>query len=252
MARIAIISALFREVHPLVRKWEVLRYLPDHAVTIYHNERAVVAYAGMGQELATRACRAALACGEISAFVSAGWAGGLNPLIAPGEVVRPKFAVDAATGERYQAGGNRGALVTVARIADAEEKQRLASLHGGDLVDMEAAAVARFAQERNLPFYALKAISDAHDASLPDMNKFNRNGQFSVWRFLAYIAIRPGLWSTISEMSQRSLASRDALCKELEKWIAGEVRPVTQQQLIGVHDETLVGPEGFEPPTKGL
>jgi adenosylhomocysteine nucleosidase len=229
MARIAIISALFREVHPLVRKWEVLRYLPDRSVTIYHNERAVVAYAGMGQELATRACRAAIACGEISAFVSAGWAGGLNAHVVPGQVVRPKFVVDAATGMRYSAGGDRGTLVTVARVADAEEKQQLATAHGGDLVDMEAAAVARFALEHNLPFYALKAVSDAHDARLPDMNKFNRNGQFSVWRFLAHIAIRPGLWPTISEMSQRSLASRDVLCKELEGWIAGDIQPKTQQ-----------------------
>ncbi len=232
MARIAIICALFREVHPLVRKWDVLRYLPNRAVTIYHNEHAIVAYAGMGHELATAACEAAFACGEISAFVSAGWAGGLNARMIPGDLVRPKVVVDAATGKRYEAGGDRGTLVTVARVADADEKQRLAHAYCGDLVDMEAAAVASFAQEHNLPFYGLKAISDAHDARLPDMNKFNRDGQFSVWRFLAYIGIRPKLWAAISEMSQRSLASRDALCKELEKWIAADASPVKQQSAL--------------------
>jgi adenosylhomocysteine nucleosidase len=232
MARIAIICALFREVHPLVRKWDVLRYRPNRAVTIYHNEHAVVAYAGMGQELATVACEAALACGEISTFISAGWAGGLNAQAVPGTVVRPKIVTDAATGKKYEAGGDRGTLVTVSRVADAEEKQRLAEAYGGDLVDMEAAAVARFAQEHKLPFYAIKAVSDAHDASLPDMNKFNRNGQFSVYRFIAYIAIRPGLWQAISEMSQRSLSSRDALCKELEKAIAGEVKPNDEPSVI--------------------
>jgi adenosylhomocysteine nucleosidase len=232
MARIAIICALFREVHPLVRKWDVLRYLPNRAVTIYHNEHAVVAYAGMGHELATAACEAAFACGEISALISAGWAGGLNAQAVPGEVVRPEIVVDAATGKKFEAGGDRGTLVTVARVADADEKQRLAQAYGGDLVDMEAAAVASFAQEHNLPFYALKAISDAHDARLPDMNRFNRNGQFSVWRFIAYIGMRPGLWQAISEMSQRSLASRDALCKELEKWIAADPAQVKQQSAL--------------------
>jgi len=71
-----------------------------------------------------------------------------------------------------------------------------------------------------IPFECFKAISDAHDARLPDMNQFNRNGQFSAWRFIAHIAVRPWLWRAVSDMSKASLDSRDALCKRLDKWIA--------------------------------
>jgi adenosylhomocysteine nucleosidase len=220
MARVAIVAAMFREVHPLVRDMQPFKYLPDKRVQIYQSDDAVVAYAGMGKQQAEVACRAALATGEISAIVSAGWAGGLNAQVAAGKVVEPATVIDALTHKRYAAGGNRGTLVTVQLVAGLDEKRRLAEQYGGDYVDMEAAAVAECAREVGLPFYCFKAISDAQDARLPDMNRFNRNGRFSVWRFVGYIAIRPTLWSVVSEMSRASLDSRDAMCKRLKEWIA--------------------------------
>jgi len=219
MSRVAIVAAMFREVHPLVRNMQPLKYLPDRRVQMYHSKTAVIAYAGMGREPATLAAEAALATGEISALVSAGWAGGLNPNAPAGKVVRPGTVVDASSGHRYPAGGEGGVLVTVRLVAGLEEKRRLGEQYGGDYVDMEAAAVAECAQKAKLPFYCFKAISDAHDARLPDMNQFNRNGQFSAWRFIAHVAVRPALWQAVSDMSRASLDSRDAMCKRLEEWL---------------------------------
>jgi adenosylhomocysteine nucleosidase len=220
MARVAIIAAMFREVHPLVRSMQPLKYLPDRRVQLYQNKSAVIAYAGMGREPAAIACRAVLATGDITAVVSVGWAGGLNLKAIAGQVVEPATVIDALSGKKYEAGGASGTLVTVQLIAGLEEKRRLGELYHGDYVDMEAAAVAECAREANLPFYCFKAISDAHDARLPDMNQFNRNGQFSAWRFIAHIAVRPSLWRVVSDMSHSSLDSRDALCKRLDQWIA--------------------------------
>jgi nucleoside phosphorylase len=100
MARIAIIAAMFREVHPLVRKWEPKRYLLDRRVQLYLSEAAVVAYGGMGPECAQVACKAALAVGEIDTLISVGWAGGLNPSSSAGQVVQPKTVVDAISGKQ--------------------------------------------------------------------------------------------------------------------------------------------------------
>jgi len=219
MSRVAIVAAMFREVHPLIRNMDPLKYLPDRHVQMYQNKSAVIAYAGMGRERAALAARAALASGDIDALVSVGWAGGLNPSASAGKVVQPATVVDASSGSRYQAGGDGGTLVTVQLVAGLEEKRRLGEQFNGDYVDMEAAAVAQCAQEANLPFYCFKAISDAHDARLPDMNQFNRNGRFSAWRFVAYVAVRPGLWQAVSNLRDASLDSRDALCKRLEKWL---------------------------------
>lgn len=231
MSRVAIIAAMFREVHPLVRNMQPLKYLPDRRVQMYHNKSAVVAYVGMGRERVRVAARAALATGEISTLVSVGWAGGLNAAASAGKVVQPATVVDALSGKRYEAGGEGGTLVTVQLVAGLEEKRRLGEVYGGDYVDMEAAAVAECAQEANLPFYCFKAISDAHDARLPDMNKFNRNGEFSAWRFMAHVAVRPALWHVVSDMSRASLDSRDALCKRLEQWIAENLHSRTAGQV---------------------
>ena len=48
-------------------------------------------------------------------------------------------------------------LATSPKVADEAEKRRLASTYKADLVDMEAAAVARLAAMRGIPFYASKA-----------------------------------------------------------------------------------------------
>ena len=219
MARVAIVAAMFREVHPLVREMQPFKYLPDKHVQMYQNEHAIVSYAGMGRERATIASQAAIATGEVSALVSVGWAGGLNPGAVAGKVVEPSVVIDALSEERYPAGGSGGTLVTVERVAGLEEKRRLGELYHGDYVDMEASAVAECAREAGIPFYCFKAISDAHDARLPDMNRFSRNGRFSVWRFIAHIGVRPSLWGAVSEMSRASLDSRDALCRRLEEWL---------------------------------
>lgn len=219
MPRVGIIAAMFREVHPLVRKMEPLKYSPDRRVQIYQNKSAVIAYAGMGRNPATAAVQALLSVGEISSLASVGWAGGLNPGVAAGKVVQPSTVVDSLSGKRYSAGGSGGMLVTVQLVAGIEEKRRLGEQYQGDYVDMEAAAVAECAEEAKLPFRCFKAISDSHDARLPDMNQFNREGKFSAWRFIAHIAVRPWLWRVVSDMSKTSLDSRDALCKQLEQWI---------------------------------
>ena len=230
MARVGIIAAMFREVHPLVRNMAPLKYLPDRRVQMYQSKNAVIAYAGMGCEPAMVAARAVLSTGEIHSLVSVGWAGGLNPTAVAGNVVHPGIVIDSLSGKRYPAGGDAGTLVTVQLVAGLEEKRRLGEQYRGDYVDMEAAAVAECAEEAKVPFHCFKAISDAHDARLPDMNQFNRNGQFSAWRFIAHIAVRPGLWRAVSDMSKTSLDSRDALCKQLEQWISERTLTVVQPE----------------------
>ncbi len=218
MARVGIVAAMFREVHPLLRTMKPLKYIPDKRVRLYEDDEKVIAYAGMGIDPAAVACRAVLATGELSAIASVGWAGALNPSASGGQVVEPSVVVNGVSGERFSVNGTGGTLVTVERVADLEEKRRIGERFGGDYVDMEAVVIAEGAHQASLPFYCFKAISDAHDARLPDMNRFNRNGKFSVWRFMAYVGVRPSIWGAISDMSHASLQSRDALCRRLEAW----------------------------------
>jgi hypothetical protein len=73
--------------------------------------------------------------------------------------------VDAADGTEYRcvADGNHvsgGVLVTSAEVVGVEAKKELVNRFHGLVVDMEAAGVAKVAQEAQIGFRCVKAISD--------------------------------------------------------------------------------------------
>jgi adenosylhomocysteine nucleosidase len=113
-------------------------------------------------------------------------------------------------------------LVTNPRVASAEEKRRLATAYPAGLVDMEAAAVARLAAMRRIPFFCIKAVSDGHAAHLPDFNPFlTPDGQFQLVRFLFFALLRPWYWPALIRMSENSSkasqALRDTLLENLRR-----------------------------------
>src|SRR6185312_2599337 len=134
MARVGIVAAMFREVHPLLRTMKPLKYLPDKRVRLYEDDLKVIAYAGMGIDPAAVACRAVLATGELSAVASVGWAGGLNPSASGGQVVEPSAVIDGSSGDPFSSSGTGGTLVTVERVAGLEEKRQIGERFGGDYV----------------------------------------------------------------------------------------------------------------------
>ena len=96
-------------------------------------------------------------------------------------------------------------LVTNAKVADAAEKQRLASTYQAALVDMEAAAIARLARMRGIPFYCIKGISDGYSDQLPDFNRFiSTDGQFQLLRFVFFALVRPWYWRALIRMGENS------------------------------------------------
>lgn len=216
-----------RELRPLVRDWKLER--SSGGVTVCSCELAVAAFAGMGAARATLATAAALALGPVHLLISAGLAGALHAGVAAGTVHRVQRVVDAATGEVYEserAGDFRAAgapppLVTVGRVASIERKLRLREQYSGDLVDMEAATVARLARARKIPFLAVKAVSDEYDFELPGMDRFvTQNGQFRERAFALYLAVRPHLWKAAAKMGRTSAAAAEGLCGELARVVA--------------------------------
>ncbi len=213
---IGLVAALPRELAPLVRGW---RHTRQEGVDLFTSERALAACAGMGADYVTHAAEAVAQRGA-TVLVSVGWAGGVSAAAHGGQLFIPATVIDAATGERFATGIGQGTLASVNLVAGAGAKRDLASRFAADLVDMEAAAVARHAARRGLPFYAVKAISDPHDARLPDLNRFTRRGQFGASRFLAHVALRPWLWPAVARMGRDSHRAVLALAQELEQWIA--------------------------------
>ena len=216
----AIIAALPREVAGLVRGLHPDAVARRVGVFTYVLPRAVVVCAGMGTVRATLAVEAAMKLGEVSMLVSAGLAGACHPEIRVGSVVEAKVVIDSLSGERFEADCARGGtLVTSHTIANVREKERLYASYGADIVDMEAATVARLAAMRGLPFRAIKAVSDGHDFELSSLGRFaSPHGHFRTRAFALHTALRPRQWRKTMQLgaaSQRALANLTEALKGL-------------------------------------
>ena len=113
-------------------------------------------------------------------------------------------------------------VVTNAKVAGIVEKARLSGAYGAGLVDMEAAAVARMAAMRGIPFLCIKGVSDGHAARLPDFNRFlTPAGHFQLARFIFFAILRPWHWPELMRMSENSSkasqALRDSLLENLRR-----------------------------------
>jgi adenosylhomocysteine nucleosidase len=205
------IAALPREISSFVKGWRADEELVARNIHLYWNDYAVVACAGMGAHRASLAVEAALAQGPASELISVGWAGACLHRLQVGDVVRPDVVVDVKTGERFFPNKERGetdgleVLATVPSPAGVNEKQRLGVSYYASAVDMEAATVARIARAQEIPFLAIKAISDAADFELPDMEQFTTaDGQFREAAFGLYLAGHPSLWKRVATLAKSS------------------------------------------------
>lgn len=219
MTRIAIIAALPAELKFLVRGWQHTR---SNGVDLWRKSfdgsEWIAACAGAGVGASTRAFAEVEKSGEVEKMVSVGWAGALREDLAPGQAYDVSIVIDAHTGERFIAAGppNNCWLVTNSRVADATEKKRLASTYEAALVDMEAAAVARLAKMRGIPFYCIKGISDGYSDQLPDFNRFiSPNGQFRTLRFVLFAILRPKHWPALIRMGENSRKAARSIADSL-------------------------------------
>lgn len=145
------------------------------------NENAAIWICGMGSLAACKAAEGLKAQG-VTALMSFGFAGGLDPALRPGDLLLPesiqahqiswpvdsdwRTCVKQCLSGRLRAGdGILAASETV--LTSAEEKKELAATTGASAVDMESGAVAASAASAGLPFLAVRAISDPAEFSPP-------------------------------------------------------------------------------------
>jgi adenosylhomocysteine nucleosidase len=223
MTRVAIIAAFPGELTPLVKNpgsaWPHSTRNGTHFwAQRSAEEEWIAACAGAGQAAATRAFAAIEEGGPIDLVFSIGWAGALRADIAPGSAHNVAGAIDVLTGERFRCDAHAGPLwlATSPKVANEAEKRRLSSTYSAALVDMEAAAVARLAHMRSIPFYCIKGVSDAFNAKLPDFNRFiTTKGQFQTGRLALYALPRPWYWPALIQMGENSKRASQSIAESL-------------------------------------
>lgn len=233
--RIAIIAALPGELKPLVRGWERVSS-PTRGISMWiksaGDDEYVAVCGGMGATAAMRSFAAAEHAGSLDMALSVGWAGALDSGIVAGRCYAATEVIDVLTGERFTLEDNtpKLRLVTTAHVADEAEKTRLRNSYAAQLVDMEAAAIARLAQIREIPVHCFKAVSDAHDVNLPDINPFiDEMGQMKMPAFLGHVAVRPQYWSSLIRMGSASSKAARALASAITEFLEHRRTGVVQQ-----------------------
>ena len=223
MTRTAIIAALPGELKPLVRGWpHGTRNGVDFWAQRDSEDEWIAACAGAGQAAATRAFAALEDGGPIDLVFSIGWAGALTPDIAPGSAHNVAGVVDVRTGERFPCDAEAGDiwLATSPKVADEREKRRLASAYHAGLVDMEAAAIARLAAMRAIPFYCIKGVSDGLTARLPDFNRFlGEDGKLRIGSLVLFAILRPWHWPALIRMGENSKKAAESIADSLQDFL---------------------------------
>jgi len=217
MSRVAIVAALEREVKRLIKVWELRpKEHGGYAFRFFEGQDIVVVCGGIGTEPARRAAEAVMAIYSPAIVYSVGFAGALEPGVKAGDVFQPSQVINAGDGSRVSLSGGNGILVSFGAVAGPEQKAKLRDSYSAQLVDMEAAAVARAAQVRGVAFGAVKAISDEFDFAFPAMERFvSANGRFLEARFALFAALRPWLWWKVWRLASNSNRASEALCDRL-------------------------------------
>ena len=222
----AIVAALPREIRGLVGHTAPDRSLLPSGIHLYRLGQVVIVAAGMGSARAAVGLQAAMAAATIDFVLSAGLAGACSAMLPAGTLVEADLVIDARTGERFRTASSLAqtpaevVLVTTEAIAGIREKTRLAAAYGAAMVDMEAATLARLALAHNLPFGAIKGISDAHDFELASLARFaGSHGQFRTAAFALHTAVRPHQWRHAARLGRHSNRALAALHARLRQFL---------------------------------
>ncbi len=133
--------------------------------------------AGIGAAAAAAATRLLVEGHRPRLLITAGFAGGLDPALFRGSVVRPGVSLAESgadpirlspIGTVAESASRAAAIITVSAVAaTVEAKRLLATRFGAQLVDMETHAVASVARAAGIACAAVRVISDDASQELP-------------------------------------------------------------------------------------
>ena len=201
-------------------------------------EARLVCVAGVGGENAARAAHRLVEAG-VDGLVSWGCAAALSPKLKPGDLCLPVEVLDrdgARTSvsrdwHRRAKHALHGVgdlhteilLTTDRPVASAAEKRALAAACGAIAVDMESAAVAAVARERQVPFLAVRAIADPADMALPQvvMRATYATGTVRPFVLLGQVLLHPGEVGALLRLASQFRAALRTLARTADRMGAG-------------------------------
>lgn len=194
----------------------------------------VLVRSGVGQQRAEDATLQVIDRFQPSTLVSIGYAGAVQPDLNVGDLVIADTIIEEKKKGKYSPDSgwlNRakdihcpegfkavvGGLLTVDNVIhDSLSKQELGKNYSVQAVEMETSAIAKVAEEKDVPLLSLRVISDRLDQELLDSSSFlGSDGEISTLKAGWYVLTHPGsIKSALSLRSQTQIATQ-ALTKFL-------------------------------------
>jgi adenosylhomocysteine nucleosidase len=190
----------------------------------FGRRRVLVALVGMGEASAGKNTEALFQYFRLKAVVLAGYGGALVPPLKVGQVViSANFTSEAVLGFlRMLSGFDFASFRTTDEVVGTPEKRdAYARATNSQVADMETEAVAGIVRGREVPFMAVRAISDDYRQVLPtgalaagfDAPK----GRATPLRLFGYLAMRPGEIAPLRKFIAGLSVARKNLTKFLEQ-----------------------------------
>jgi adenosylhomocysteine nucleosidase len=182
-------------------------------------EGSLLALSGIGRAAAAAAAQALIDAG-VSALMTFGMAGGLDPALKCGSVVIPSELL-SSDGARYAASRawREQVAAAVSPLCAVSEGNLLTSSHaietpadkaaafrttGAAAVDMESVAVAEIAAQHHLPFIAVRVIVDTAADMLPRaVVAASRAGRVQFARLIGGLILAPREIAALVRLAQR-------------------------------------------------
>lgn len=147
MKRTAIIFALFSELLPVARSLNVPFLRRIKSQIILDSKAAALVRSGVGREKATKATEGIIREFHPEVIISAGFCGALVEDLSVGDIIVSDFS-------------DGKIFCSPKPLFTFEEKQAAHRNHKALVVDMESEGVKTVAKKYNVPFIAVKAVSD--------------------------------------------------------------------------------------------
>lgn len=176
----------------------------------------VLAAHGPGPKLAAHAVDIVRERAKLDGLVSTGFCGALDPTLAPCDIFVATEVLGVCIAAPL-AGCSRpyksGKLLSIDRVASTVAEKAELRKCGADAVEMEAAAVAERAEHWNLPFYAIRVVTDTADESFPlDFNQVrDAEGRFDRVKIIAAAIRKPGIFPALIQFNRRCNAAAQTL-----------------------------------------
>jgi adenosylhomocysteine nucleosidase len=194
----------------------------------------VLVRSGVGRQRAENATLQVIDRFQPSTLVSIGYAGAVQPELNVGDLVIADTIIAEKEKGKYSPDSdwlNRakdvhcpegfkavvGGLLTVDHVIhDSLSKQELGKNYSVQAVEMETSAIAKVAEEKDVPLLSLRVISDRLDQELLDSSSFlGSDGEISTLKAGWYVLTHPGsIKNALSLRSQTQIATQ-ALTKFL-------------------------------------